>query len=70
VPVDVPPVLWLATIGALVGVIALDLVVVSRQSQPFGVKAATRWVIFYVSLAALFAVGVGLYFGCAIRGNS
>ena len=65
---DVPPVLWLATIGALVGVIALDLVVVSRQSQPFGVKAATRWVIFYVSLAALFAVGVGLYFGWGYSG--
>ena len=66
---DVPGWLWAATIGGLIGIIVLDLIIVDRRAHAFGPKEATRWVIFYVTLAALFAVFVSWYFGLTYGGQ-
>ena len=66
---DVPGWLWAATIGGLIGIIVLDLIIVDRRAHAFGPKEATRWVIFYVSLAAVFAVFVSWYFGLTYGGQ-
>ncbi len=60
---DVSPELWVATIAAFIGIICIDLVIVDRRPHPFTAKEATRWVIFYVTLALAFAAAVGVAFG-------
>lgn len=66
---NVPAWLWAATIIGIIGVIALDLVIVDRRPHPFGPKEAARWVAFYVVLAGLFAVFIGLHFGLDYSGE-
>lgn len=66
---DVPGWMWAATLIGLVGIICLDLVIVDRRPHPFGPREALRWVIFYVSLAAVFAVFVSWYFGVMYGGQ-
>ncbi len=66
---EVPGWLWAATLIGLVGIITLDLVLVDRKPHAFGPKQATRWVIFYVALAAMFAVFVSVYFGISYGGQ-
>ncbi len=66
---DVPGWLWAATLLGLVGVICIDLILVDRRPHPFGPSEALRWVIFYVSMAALFAVFISLYFGIEYAGQ-
>jgi tellurite resistance protein TerC len=67
--VNVPAWLWAATLVGIIGVIALDLVIVDRRPHPFGPKEAARWVVFYVVLAALFAVFIAMYFGLSYSGE-
>ena len=65
---DVPMWVWLATIGAMVAILAIDLAIVdhpwSKKSGPkeFGVKQAAWWAAFYVGIAIIFGFGVW-YFG-------
>ncbi len=66
---NVPAWLWAATLVGIIGVIALDLVIVDRRPHPFGPKEAARWVVFYVVLAALFAVFIAMYFGLSYSGE-
>lgn len=66
---DVSPWLWTATVLGLVAIIVVDLLVSDRPGAVFGAKQALRWVIVYVSLAALFAVFVGWYFGATYAGE-
>lgn len=60
---EVPFWLWVATVVALIGVIAIDLIIVDRRPHHFSSSDATRWVGFYISLAVLFAIFLGFYFG-------
>jgi tellurite resistance protein TerC len=54
----VSPLVWIITVVALLAIIALDLLVIARRRRTVSIKDATRWVIFYLGLAALFAVGL------------
>ncbi|MEU8402816.1 TerC family protein [Nonomuraea sp. NPDC048892] len=48
---------WIAVIGALLLVIAVDLWIVDRgEAREFSMRQAGYWVTFYVALAAAFAV--------------
>ena len=66
---DIPGWLWAATVAGLVGIICLDLVIVDRRPHAFGTREATRWVVAYVSLAAIFAVMIGAWFGPGFAGE-
>jgi tellurite resistance protein TerC len=55
--------LWIATVGGLLALIALDLVIVDRKPHRVGAGEAARWVIFYVSCAVLFGAGVWYFAG-------
>jgi tellurite resistance protein TerC len=66
---EVPGWLWVATLAGLIGIITIDLVIVDRRPHPFTSKDALKWVIFYVALAALFAVFVAAYFGLSYGGQ-
>ncbi len=55
---------WAATIGALVLVLGFDLAVAARKGpHKVEVGEATRWVLFYVALAVLFGIGLGVVAG-------
>ncbi|PRX46725.1 tellurite resistance protein TerC [Prauserella shujinwangii] len=59
----VPLWLWLATIGGLLALIAIDLVIVDRKPHQVTTGEAARWVTFYVSCAILFGIAVWLFGG-------
>lgn len=55
--------LWLATIGGLLALLAIDLVIVDRKPHEVSTGEAARWVIFYISCAIAFGAGVWLLGG-------
>ncbi|GAA4552606.1 TerC family protein [Amycolatopsis samaneae] len=59
----VPLWLWIATVGGLLALIALDLVIVDRKPHEVTTGEAARWVIFYISCAVLFGIGVFFFAG-------
>src|SRR3954467_7847548 len=56
-----PPVIWVLTIIGLLAIVAFDLVVIARRNRTVTTKDATRWVLLYVGLAGLFALGLFLF---------
>jgi tellurite resistance protein TerC len=60
---SVPLWLWIATIVGLLALIAVDLVIVDRKPHEVTTGEAARWVVFYVSCAILFGIGVFLFAG-------
>jgi TerC family integral membrane protein len=54
----VSPLVWTLTAVGFLAIVVLDLVVISRRNTAVSIRQATAWVVFYVSLAALFAVGL------------
>ncbi len=61
--------LWAVTLLGLTLVIVADLVIVDRRPHPFTPKEATRWVLFYVALALLFAGFLAVRFGHPYSGE-
>lgn len=49
---------WIATLVALVAVLAVDLLIIGRRPHEPTMKEASGWVAFYVGLALLFGGGV------------
>jgi tellurite resistance protein TerC len=54
---------WIATLVALVAVLAVDLLIVGRRPHEPSMREAGSWVGFYVALALVFGVGVWLTAG-------
>ncbi|MEU4216318.1 TerC family protein [Actinoplanes sp. NPDC026623] len=54
---------WIATLIALVVVLAVDLLIVGRRPHEPSMREAGAWVAFYVGLALLFGAGVWLVSG-------
>jgi len=54
------PLLWIGFTAFVLGVLALDLGVFHRKAHAVGVREAAIWSIVWVTLAAIF--GVGVYF--------
>ena len=57
----VPPAVWILTALGFVAIVVLDLVVIARRKSAVTMRQATLWVIFYVALAALFALGLFVF---------
>jgi TerC family integral membrane protein len=57
----VTPLVWIITVVGLLAIIALDLTVIARRSRTVSIKDATRWVLFYVALAGLFAAALFIF---------
>ncbi len=55
------PAVWVLTIAGLLAIVAFDLIVIARRNHTVTIKDATRWVLFYVGLAGLFALGLFLF---------
>ncbi|TCN29674.1 tellurite resistance protein TerC [Kribbella orskensis] len=57
----VPTHVWIITVIGLLAIVAFDLIVIARRKHTVTIKDATRWVLFYVGLAGLFAVALFLF---------
>ena len=60
---NVPVWIWLATIGGLLVLLAIDLIIVDRKPHEVTVGEAARWVTFYVAVAVLFGIGIWMFAG-------
>jgi tellurite resistance protein TerC len=60
---DVPTWVWLATVGSLGVLFALELVIVERTPHEMGMAEAARWVVFSLACAAVFGLGVWRFAG-------
>ncbi|GAA2467381.1 TerC family protein [Winogradskya humida] len=54
---------WFATLGALVVMLAVDLLIVGRRPHEPSMKEAGGWVAFYIGLAIVFGLGLWLTAG-------
>ena len=59
---DVSLTAWVATVVAIVALLALDLLA-QRTPRAVGFREASAWSVFYVALALAFGVGLGLVAG-------
>jgi tellurite resistance protein TerC len=66
---DVTTGVWAATIGVLVVVLGADLFAVSRRPHRPSMREATAWVLFYIALAIVFGVVVGVVWGQQYAGE-
>ncbi|WP_026120380.1 TerC family protein [Nocardiopsis potens] len=72
---DIPMWVWLATIGSMIAILAIDLAIVdhpwSKKSGPkeFGMKQAAWWAAFYVGIAILFGLGLWYFGGSTVAGE-
>ena len=57
----VPPTVWILTAVGFLAIVVLDLVVIARRKTAVTMRQATLWVVFYVALAAVFAVGLFVF---------
>jgi len=57
----VSPLVWVITVVVLLGIMVLDLAVIGRRQRTVTTKDAVRWVLIYIGLAALFAVGLFIF---------
>ncbi|MCU7723462.1 TerC family protein [Actinoplanes sp. KI2] len=60
---------WIATLVALVAVLAVDLLIIGRRPHEPSMKESGAWVAFYVGLAVLFGVGVWIVAGGSYAGE-
>jgi len=60
---SVPLWLWIATIAGLLALLAIDLVIVDRKPHEVTTGEAAKWVVFYVSCAVLFGIGIFYFAG-------
>jgi tellurite resistance protein TerC len=60
---SVPVWIWLATIGGLLVLLAIDLVIVDRKPHEVTVGEAARWVTFYIACAVVFGIGIWMFSG-------
>jgi tellurite resistance protein TerC len=60
---DVPLLAWIATIGAILALIALDFVTVSRNPHEVSLREAGLWSTLYIGVALAFGVLVWMVWG-------
>src|SRR3954470_4011411 len=60
---------WIATLVALIAVLAVDLLIIGRRPHEPSVKESGGWVAFYVGLAVVFGIGVWITAGGRYAGE-
>jgi len=66
---NVPAWVWIATLGGLLLLLAIDLVIVDRKPHEVTIGEAARWVTFYIACAAAFGIGLWMLAGGVYAGE-
>jgi tellurite resistance protein TerC len=61
--------IWIATLAALVALLAVDLLIVGRRPHEPSMREAGGWVAFYVGIALVFGIGVWVTAGGRYAGE-
>jgi len=67
--VNVPAWVWVATLGGLLLLLAIDLVIVDRKPHEVTIGEAARWVTFYIACAVAFGIGLWMISGGVYAGE-
>jgi tellurite resistance protein TerC len=67
--VNVPVWLWFATIAGILVLLAVDLFIVDHNPHAIRVAEAAKWVVFYVTCAVLFGLGILMFSGGQYAGE-
>jgi tellurite resistance protein TerC len=67
--VNVPVWLWFATIAGILVLLAADLFIVDHNPHAIRVGEAAKWVVFYVTCAILFGLGILMFSGGTYAGE-
>jgi tellurite resistance protein TerC len=67
--VNVPLWLWFATIAGILVLLAADLFIVDHNPHTIRVAEAAKWVVFYVTCAILFGIGILIFSGGTYAGE-
>jgi len=67
--VNVPTWLWFVAIAGILVLLAADLFIVDRNPHTIRIAEAARWVVFYVTLAVLFGLGILVFSGGRYAGE-
>lgn len=54
---------WLVTVAAVLALVAMDFMLVSRHPHEVGMKEAAGWSIFYIAVAIAWGVGIWQIYG-------
>ena len=60
---DVSLTVWVVTLVVTLAVLSADFIIVARNPREPSLREATLWVIFYVSLAVIFGIGLSIAAG-------
>jgi tellurite resistance protein TerC len=60
---DVSLTVWVVTLVVTLAVLSMDFLIVARNPREPSMREATLWVVFYVSLAVLFGIGLSVAAG-------
>jgi TerC family integral membrane protein len=63
IAVHITPTAWVLTLALIAGLLALDWLLLGRRPHEVGLAEAARWSVFYILVAILFGVAVGLIAG-------
>jgi tellurite resistance protein TerC len=66
---NVPAWVWVATLGGLLLLLAIDLVIVDRKPHEVTIGEAARWVTFYIACAVAFGIGIWMLVGGVYAGE-
>ncbi|HEV7655249.1 MAG TPA: TerC family protein [Mycobacteriales bacterium] len=66
---NVPLWLWFATIAGILVLLAADLFIVDHNPHTIRVAEAAKWVVFYVTCAILFGIGILIFSGGTYAGE-
>ena len=55
---NVPTWLWIATVGLLVGLLAIDVFIIGRRPHEPSLRECAIAITFFIGLAILFGLGV------------
>lgn len=66
---NIPSWVWAATVIGFVAIVVLDLLIADRRPHVVGTKEASAWVGFYIALAVLFGLGLGVIAGWQFGGE-
>jgi tellurite resistance protein TerC len=56
-------VVWVLTLALITGLLALDWLLLGRRPHRFSLGEALRWSLFYIAVAVLFGLGIGVIAG-------
>ena len=66
---NIPTWVWIATLVALVAILAVDLLIIGRRPHEPSMRESGGWVGLYVALALVFGVGVWVFAGGQYAGE-